>query len=331
MSKPSPIEHVKEWLSKYGLKWNDSIERALIDIGVECVEDLKYLQKTEWDDLFQFASGIIRRRANQVYDEYLRGDPDQKKCSVELGLKQLSALSDEPKEMCATISKPGIIRAGQGNKSLLDAGFTRKVTKTVDQKQTERERKRKAAELEAEVMGDSDSDHDLDIAHEDTDTAEDNAADIETPILPALGPSDWRAARCALSQELFDPANNDEKLKWDIDLLPVSMQPNKNCNDLEDVDGHYSIIECSKISSDYDVKESFNEKWRANKRKVLKFHPDKSTADGQKYAKAKSVRDKLQAVKEVLCHKDADGCYRNRVSYDQKGEKLRQTMREVSE
>ena len=52
MSKPSPIEKIKEWFSKHGLEWNEGIESTLMEDGVKCVEDLKYLKKKEWDDLF---------------------------------------------------------------------------------------------------------------------------------------------------------------------------------------------------------------------------------------------------------------------------------------
>ena len=108
------------------------------------------------------------------------------------------------------------------------------------------------------------------------------------------------------------------------------MQPSKDCHDLEDVDRYYKIIHYSKTSSDYEVNERYKEKWNASKAKVLKFHPDKSTANIEKYAKAKSIRDKLQAAKEVLCKKDADGCYANRIEYVQKGKTLRHKMKEVS-
>ena len=92
------MEKVKEWFSTYGLEWNGGIESTLMKIGVKCVEDLKYLEKKEWNDLFESKSGVLRLRAAQVYEEYLKGDPDPKKCASELGLKQHSAQSKETKE-----------------------------------------------------------------------------------------------------------------------------------------------------------------------------------------------------------------------------------------
>jgi len=150
MSKPSPIEKIKEWFSKHGLEWNEGIESTLMEDGVKCVEDLKYLKKKEWDDLFASESKVIRRRAAHVYGDYLKGDPDPKQCASELGLKKHSKESKEAKEKPVSISKPGTIKAAKDNTLLLDAGFSRKVTQTGEEKSTEREKKRKAAALEAE-------------------------------------------------------------------------------------------------------------------------------------------------------------------------------------
>ena len=52
--------------------------------GVKCVEDLKYLKKKEWDDLFASESKFTRRHSAHVYEEYLKGDPDPKQCASEL-------------------------------------------------------------------------------------------------------------------------------------------------------------------------------------------------------------------------------------------------------
>ena len=66
--------------------------------GVKCVEDLKYLKKKEWDDLFASERKVICRQAAHVYGVYLKGDPDPKQCASELGLKQHSEESKETKE-----------------------------------------------------------------------------------------------------------------------------------------------------------------------------------------------------------------------------------------
>lgn len=99
--------------------------------------------------------------------------------------------------------------------------------------------------MEAEaVLLDDDSSVDVvadaDVAMGVEDDAEDDADDAATSR-PALGPSDWHSARCAKSQNLVDPADDDEKSTWDNDHLPLRMQPGKDCHDLEDVDRHYKV------------------------------------------------------------------------------------------
>ena len=77
MSKPSsPIESVRGWFTGHGLPWNDDIESTLTELGVERVEDLKFIRKNEWSNLFTSQSPILRRLATMVYEEHLTGDSD---------------------------------------------------------------------------------------------------------------------------------------------------------------------------------------------------------------------------------------------------------------
>jgi hypothetical protein len=80
--------------------------------GLKCVQDLKYLKKKEWDDLF----------ASERKVDYLKGDPDDpKQCALELGLlKKHFKESKEMKEKPVSISKPGTIKAANDNTLLLD-------------------------------------------------------------------------------------------------------------------------------------------------------------------------------------------------------------------
>ena len=73
----------------------------------------------------------------------------------------------------------------------MDAGFTGKVIKTVDEKTTEREKNRKAAALEAEAVDvvDDNIGNVADAAMGVEDDAEDAATSR-----PALGLSYWRSA-----------------------------------------------------------------------------------------------------------------------------------------
>ena len=77
------------------------------------------------------------------------------------------------------------------------------------------------------------------------DTVEDGD---NVPLL-ALPPSDYRIARCFLSNNLISPAKYSEKVCWGENLLGDDVE----CEDLEDPDGHYKAIGCKKISSDEDI------------------------------------------------------------------------------
>jgi hypothetical protein len=79
----------------------------------------------------------------------------------------------------------------------------------------------------AEAVDDDDSSVDVtDAAMGDEDDAEDEADDAATPQ-PALGPSDGRSGRCALSQNLVDHADDDEKSTRDNNLLHFVCSPTK--------------------------------------------------------------------------------------------------------
>eukprot|EP00984_Skeletonema_dohrnii_P019761 scaffold9511_cov182-Skeletonema_dohrnii-CCMP3373.AAC.18 len=77
MSKPSPIESVRCWITGYSLPWNDAIESTLTGMGVECVEHLKRIRRNEWRDLFKSSSQFNRRVATLVYEQHISGDSDE--------------------------------------------------------------------------------------------------------------------------------------------------------------------------------------------------------------------------------------------------------------
>ena len=82
MSKPSPLEDVRSWFATFGLHWTEDIETSLIKLGVDCVDDLKYVRKNEWLKLFMSSKYPIQRRlAEHVHERYLEGkfDPMRRK------------------------------------------------------------------------------------------------------------------------------------------------------------------------------------------------------------------------------------------------------------
>ena len=143
----------------------------------------------------------------------------------------------------------------------------------------------------------------------------------------ALPQSDWRALRCSMSADLKDAATTEEKMAWDMDLLPIEKRP--KTTDLEDVDGYYYALGCDKTSSDEDIAKSYDQKKSRYRRGLVAWHEDKAGADPVKYAKVKSKYDKLRRSFEELGDPDDDGCYAKRVAYDKRGEKLREEMLDV--
>lgn len=157
--------------------------------------------------------------------------------------------------------------------------------------------------------------------------ASDDDDDVERPALP---PSDWRALRCQLPQDLRDPVTADDKLIWDFDLLTEAQKPSGACANLEDIYGYYKVVGCSKTTSDAELKEKVEKSIVEEKRKMARYHQDRSaTANEQKYSKAKRKWEALKRCRNELCTSDDNGCFARRVNYDKKGEELVESMEET--
>ena len=65
----------------------------------------------------------------------------------------------------------------------------------------------------------------------------------------ALLPSDYRIARCFLSNNLTSPDDYSEKLCWGENLIGADVE----CEDLKDPYGYYNALGCKKMSSDEDI------------------------------------------------------------------------------
>ena len=107
-----------------------------------------------------------------------------------------------------------------------------------------------------------------------------------------------------------------------MNLLPKS----NKCDDLEDPEGHYKLLGCSKVSSTAGVADVFKD-WVKEFREFAKTnHPDK-TQDTSKHADYERETTSMDARKETFKILGTANCYRNvypdRVNYDCKGEGLR--------
>ena len=315
------------WFRSQTLPWTDAIEDFLDEKGYETVEQLKFMKKEQWDELFADEKDVVKYTADQVYNDCLHEQKvDLKKAAAELHLKPAPPVNKTP-------AKKARHRDDGSSKKMNAFGFSVTVIKTGKQKEKEKkERKRKAGEL-LELSGDEGGDGGGDDGNKDVDNndGDDSSDDDDNRKLPALPQSDWRSCRCALSQELNDPVPLDEKLIWDNSLLPSDKQPGKDVTDLEDTLGFYKAVGCTKTTSDEAFKLKVEEEFKNAKQKMTSFHPDRAeTADAAKYIKWKEKYDMIRRVRKELCKVDDNGCFPNRVAYDKKGEELIDLMNEVS-
>ena len=132
--------------------------------------------------------------------------------------------------------------------SVFKFGLSTKVTKTKEEKireRYEREALRKKHKLENFIINIDDDDIDFGGLGVGGDTVEDGE---NVPLL-VFPPSDYRIARCFLSNNLTSPADDSEKVCWGENLLGADVL----YKDLEDPDGYYKALGCKKMSSDEDI------------------------------------------------------------------------------
>ena len=100
----------------------------------------------------------------------------------------------------------------------------------------------------------------------------DTVEDGDNVSLLALPPSDYRIARCFLSNNLTSPADDSEEVYWGENLLGAKVE----CEDLEDPDGYYKDLGCKKMSSDEDVGVTLNKSKKGFFGIGRTHHPDKT-------------------------------------------------------
>ena len=63
MSEAKETEFLQDWFAKHGLPCSDEISKKLFDLGVECVEELKFLPAEVFMDLFCCEKFIVKEKA----------------------------------------------------------------------------------------------------------------------------------------------------------------------------------------------------------------------------------------------------------------------------
>ena len=132
--------------------------------------------------------------------------------------------------------------------SVFKFGLSTKVTKTKSENIRERDKRealRKKQKLDNCIINIDDDDIDFGGLGVGGDMAEDGE---NVPLL-ALPTSDYRIARCFLSNNITSPADYSENVCWRENLLGADVE----CEDLEDPNGYYKALGCKKMSSDEDI------------------------------------------------------------------------------
>jgi len=55
--------NLKGWFERHGLPWSDVLSKSLSDLGLSCVEELKFLQSERFNHLFAGGNFIVREKA----------------------------------------------------------------------------------------------------------------------------------------------------------------------------------------------------------------------------------------------------------------------------
>ena len=121
--------------------------------------------------------------------------------------------------------------------SVFKFGFSTKVTKTKAEKIRERDKRealRKKQKLDNCIINIDDDDIDFGGLGVGGDTVEDGE-NVPLLVLPS---SDYRIARCFLSNNLPSPADDSEKVCWGENLIGAAFE----CEDLEDPDVYYKAL-----------------------------------------------------------------------------------------
>ena len=357
MSKQaSDISAVGRWFLGNALPWSDGTAIKLGTLGVTCVEHLKECTDEEWSNLFAAETTITRRVAARVIAALKKeGEFDPKKCASQLGIAQASRAPPP----LSSLSRRGKSKDDGTSFKLTAKGITVKYISKETKKRIRLSTFAAARAAVVDIMDDVgggggdaslggatddlsggagdvedvlDSVSMLDGGEEDgtggdiSDSDSEEEEDTEEQRNPRRIRS-WRDGRCVLSKDLYDPAPSDERLTWDSDLVGVE----DRCDDLEDPEGYYTTMVCSKSSSDGEIYCQLKRLRKKYRSIALKCHPDKTQNEKRhdKFRCAELKWNRVSRAFDVLGKVDDSGCYALRVGYDLDGERRRNVMEAV--
>lgn len=126
---------------------------------------------------------------------------------------------------------------------------------------------------------------------------------------------------------LKDPADEDEKLCWDKELLTLDDLPDDVDaipDDFEDPRGFYAVLGCSRVSTHAEIKAAYDREKRSFKMDSLKTHPDKNPDNPDAKEEFLKVRDRWDAVGLAYCVLGSEfGYFHDCYKYDKDGDHIR--------
>ena len=87
MSEAKETEFLQDWFAKHGLPWSDNVLKKLFDLGMECVEELKFVPAEVFMDLFCCEKFIVKEKAKLARRQLSQEDFNFKKCTMNHPLK----------------------------------------------------------------------------------------------------------------------------------------------------------------------------------------------------------------------------------------------------
>ena len=87
MSEAIETEFLQDWFANHGLPCSDKISKKLFDLGVEWVEELKFLPAEVFMDLFCCEKFIVKEKAKLACRRLSQEGFNFKKCTMNPPLK----------------------------------------------------------------------------------------------------------------------------------------------------------------------------------------------------------------------------------------------------
>ena len=345
MSKQPSYCPIRNYFKTHALELSDEKRTKLVDEwGYDTVESLKLMDEEEWSEIFD---GSFKRAqlkiANELFKQLKATEPELHKCSTTFNLAPpdaaaaASTASSQHKK-----KKKNHTHDHAGSESLENMGFTydkkkrKSLTSTFDSPDKNSSpnksprRSPRLAKASAAKMPDG-----VDVHLTDEDLRPRNSEK-----LLALPESNWRDDRCHcvgdcnLCVHLTDPADEDEKLCWDKDLITLDDLPDDVDlvpQDFEDPRGLYACLGCglSKVSSQAEIKAAYKREKKLFHQNSLKTHPDKNPDNPNAAEEFRAVQERWNQADFAysILGNNAFGMFIDRYNYDRGGERIREAFK----